>query len=129
MVHTSTADNQLDPTAELTQVAQFREAVLSHLRGSEEQALPLTMLGNLEEVQNLRKGLGGLRKALQRHLWDVWHALEEIELLEAEMLGNCWGLIRSFWLRVPTSLERVPERPAAGKSFGDFCLTCGWLGC
>ena len=59
---------------ESPQLAQFRDAVLSHLRASEEQALPLTMLGNLEEVQQLRKGLGALRKVLQK--------LDDIELLE-----------------------------------------------
>eukprot|EP00913_Durusdinium_trenchii_P029536 g27687.t1 len=54
-------------TPELSpQLAQFADVVLSHLRASEEQALPLTMLGNVEEVQNLRKGLGNLRKALQK---------------------------------------------------------------
>ena len=64
----------------------------------EEQALPLTMLGNLEEagcildfdkwpesdsillqVQQLRKGLGTLRKVLQK--------LDDIELLEAGFGG------------------------------------------
>eukprot|EP00439_Symbiodinium_sp_Y106_P007872 s6542_g1.t1 len=57
------------------QLASFREAVLSHLRDSEEQALPLTMLGNIEEVQTLRKGLGNLRKALQK-------LEDDVELLE-----------------------------------------------
>ncbi|CAJ1365059.1 unnamed protein product [Effrenium voratum] len=57
-----------------TAIALFRSAVLGHLRASEERAQPLTMLGNIEEVQRTRKGLGNLRKALLK--------LEEVELVE-----------------------------------------------
>eukprot|EP00930_Biecheleria_cincta_P027332 TRINITY_DN19209_c0_g1_i1.p1 TRINITY_DN19209_c0_g1~~TRINITY_DN19209_c0_g1_i1.p1 ORF type:complete len:1228 (-),score=257.14 TRINITY_DN19209_c0_g1_i1:22-3705(-) len=62
-------DGSLSPQEKL--LADFRSAVLARLRDSEEQALPLTILGAIEEVQKLRKGLGNMRKALQKLDGDV----------------------------------------------------------
>eukprot|EP00927_Polykrikos_kofoidii_P069059 TRINITY_DN6445_c1_g1_i1.p1 TRINITY_DN6445_c1_g1~~TRINITY_DN6445_c1_g1_i1.p1 ORF type:complete len:1279 (-),score=211.16 TRINITY_DN6445_c1_g1_i1:123-3431(-) len=47
------------------QKAQLCSYVLECLRKTEEGALPLTVLGAIPEVQRLRKGLGGLSRALR----------------------------------------------------------------
>lgn len=95
----------------------------------EEQALPLTMLGNLEEagcilnfdkwpesegfhhfllqVQQLRKGLGALRKVLQK--------LDDIELLEAGFwdAGQHWPRWKMFllWKALKTLKDGIIWNP------------------
>ncbi|CAK0868521.1 unnamed protein product, partial [Prorocentrum cordatum] len=78
------AEVRLQDAAELPPAAQgveshlalLRAAVLARLRDSEEQALPLTVLGAAGEVRDLRKGLGSLSKVL-RHFGDAVELVEE----------------------------------------------------
>jgi len=93
------------------QKSALRSLLLSRLRESEEQSLPLSMLGNDERVQGLRKGFGSLRKVL-RLFEDAIELVEEGE--PPELVARLLPLVaaEAAEAEVPPP-PPLPARPSA----------------